>query len=363
MYSHLHLLLCDVWLFFIVLQYSPDNVQGPGCSIDPTEVNLPGCPCQSHSCLPGSCSCLQTYGQAYDTSGKLLNLIRTDSYSSPVFECNALCSCSDACSNRVVQRGLRLKLEVFSTKNKGWGVRTLERIPNGTFVCEYAGEVISFAEARRRQLAQKSMDHNYIIAVREHAGSGSTTETFVDPAAVGNVGRFINHSCQPNLIMLPVRVHSLVPRLALFAIRNVDVQEELTFDYSGGYHNRTPEALLSSQSDAASQVSGPDGPLRKTCHCGAKNCAQSLPLDLSILSWFILFWCLSQYFFKFSLYVCLQMSENVGGFIVRTVRKSQISAPVCICCLDVPVRFQFLTAPFCVSGDSRSVCERPFSPG
>lgn len=304
MYSHLHLLLCDVWLFFIVLQYSPDNVQGPGCSIDPTEVNLPGCPCQSHSCLPGSCSCLQTYGQAYDTSGKLLNLIRTDSYSSPVFECNALCSCSDACSNRVVQRGLRLKLEVFSTKNKGWGVRTLERIPNGTFVCEYAGEVISFAEARRRQLAQKSMDHNYIIAVREHAGSGSTTETFVDPAAVGNVGRFINHSCQPNLIMLPVRVHSLVPRLALFAIRNVDVQEELTFDYSGGYHNRTPEALLSSQSDAASQVSGPDGPLRKTCHCGAKNCAQSLPLDLSILSWFILFWCLSQYFFLI-FFVCL----------------------------------------------------------
>lgn len=304
MYSHLHLLLCDVWLFFIVLQYSPDNVQGPGCSIDPTEVNLPGCSCQSHSCLPGSCPCLQTYGQAYDTSGKLLNLIRTDSYSSPVFECNALCSCSDACSNRVVQRGLRLKLEVFSTKNKGWGVRTLGMIPNGTFVCEYAGEVISFAEASRRQLAQKSVDHNYIIAVREHAGSGSTTETFVDPAAVGNVGRFINHSCQPNLIMLPVRVHSLVPRLALFAIRNIDVQEELTFDYSGGYHNRTPEALLSSQSDAASQVSGPDGPLRKTCHCGAKNCAQSLPLDLSILSWFIQFWCLSQYSFKI-FFVCL----------------------------------------------------------
>ncbi|XP_003973774.2 histone-lysine N-methyltransferase SETMAR [Takifugu rubripes] len=269
---------------FPEFQYSPDNVQGPGCSIDPTEVNVPGCSCQSHSCLPGSCSCLQTYGQAYDTSGKLLNLIRTDSYSSPVFECNALCGCSDACSNRAVQRGLRLKLEVFSTKNKGWGVRTLEMIPNGTFVCEYAGEVISFAEARRRQLAQTSMDHNYIIAVREHAGSGSTTETFVDPAAVGNVGRFINHSCQPNLIMLPVRVHSVVPRLALFAIRNIHVQEELTFDYSGGYHNQTPEALSSSQSDAASQVSGTDGPLRKKCHCRAKNCAQSLPLDLSILS-------------------------------------------------------------------------------
>lgn len=184
----------------------------------------------------------------------------------------------------MVQRGLRLRLEVFSTESKGRGVRTLETIPPGTFVCEYAGEVIGFEEARRRQLAQKSVDGNYIIAVREHAGSGSTTETFVDPAAVGNVGRFINHSCQPNLVMLPVRVHSVVPRLALFASRNIDAGEELTFDYSGGYRNHTPEQLLSTQSDATSQVSGTDGLMRKECHCGAKNCAQFLPLDLSILS-------------------------------------------------------------------------------
>lgn len=287
-----YFVMCVLWM----LQYSPDNVQGPGCTVDPTEVTLPGCSCRSHSCVPGSCSCLQTFERAYDTSGKLLNLIRTDFYSSPVFECNTLCTCSDSCSNRVVQRGLGLKLEVFSTESKGRGVRTLETIPPGTFVCEYAGEVIGFEEARRRQLAQKSMDHNYIIAVREHAGSGSTTETFVDPAAVGNVGRFINHSCQPNLVMLPVRVHSVVPRLALFASRNIDAQEELTFDYSGGYHNQTPEELLSTQSDATSQVSGTDGLMRKKCHCGSKNCAQSLPLDLSILSWTVNFWCLSQYF-------------------------------------------------------------------
>lgn len=282
-------------MLFVTLQYSPDNVQGPGCTVDPTEVTLPGCSCQSNFCIPGICSCLKTYGQAYDTSGKLLNLIRADSYSSPVFECNALCACGDACSNRVAQRGLRLRLEVFSTDSKGRGVRTLETIPPGTFVCEYAGEVISFEEARRRQLAQNSMDHNYIIAVREHAGSGSITETFVDPGAVGNVGRFINHSCQPNLVMLPVRVHSVVPRLALFASQNIDAQEELTFDYSGAYQNQTPKQLLSTQSDATSQVSGTGGLMRKKCHCRAKNCAQSLPLDISILSWTVNFWC-CQYF-------------------------------------------------------------------
>ncbi|KAM4613821.1 histone-lysine N-methyltransferase SETMAR [Polymixia lowei] len=265
-------------------QYSPDNVQGPGCAIDPCEVTLPGCSCLSHSCLTERCSCLQTYGQAYDSSGILLDLTSVDAtYCTPVFECNALCACSEACSNRVVQRGLSLRLEVYHTKDRGWGLRTLEPIPRGTFVCEYAGEVISFEEARRRQLAQGPGDNNYIIAVREHAGPGPVTQTFVDPAKVGNVGRFLNHSCLPNLFMVPVRVHSTVPRLALFAGRHIGTQEELTFDYAGGYSNQPP-VELSKQSDAAIQASRTDALQRKACHCGAQNCARFLPLDISVLN-------------------------------------------------------------------------------
>lgn len=266
-------------------QYCPDNIQGPGCTIDPCEVTLPGCSCVFRSCSAESCSCLQTHGQAYSGTGKLLDLGTIDSdYSSPVFECNALCGCSDACGNRVVQRGLTLRLEVFSAENKGCGVRTLECISGGTFVCEYAGEVIGFQEARHRQLGQKAADSNYIIAVREHSSCSSITETFVDPAAVGNVGRFLNHSCQPNLVMQPVRVHSLVPRLALFAGRDISVGEELTFDYSGGYNNPPPGHERSSSGDAALLVSRTDGLQRKACHCGAKDCAKFLPLDLSVLS-------------------------------------------------------------------------------
>uniref|UniRef100_A0A3B4A1T6 Uncharacterized protein n=1 Tax=Periophthalmus magnuspinnatus TaxID=409849 RepID=A0A3B4A1T6_9GOBI len=144
----------------------------------------------------------------------------------------------------------------------GWGVRTLETIQCGAFVCEYAGEVIGFYEAKRRQLAQGPTDNNYIIAVREHAGTENITETFIDPAQIGNVGRFLNHSCLPCLFMVPVRVHSVVPRLALFAGRNIVAKEELTFDYSGGYR---------------------DGLQQKICHCGSQNCTGVLPLDLSIL--------------------------------------------------------------------------------
>ncbi|XP_017286032.1 histone-lysine N-methyltransferase SETMAR [Kryptolebias marmoratus] len=261
---------------FPKFKYCTDNVPGPGCSVDPSEVTLPGCSCLTRSCCPESCSCLQMGGQAFDGAGRLS---RSDSgYCSPLFECNALCGCGDSCSYRVVQRGLRLRLEVCGAGDKGWGVRTLEGIPRGTFVCEYAGEVIDFAEAKRRQLSQTSEENNYIIAVREHSGPSCVTETFVDPAQVGNVGRFLNHSCLPNLLMLPVRVHSVIPRLALFAGRDIYAEEELTFDYSGGYSNQQPAEMLSAQSGAA------DGPQRKVCHCGASSCTHFLPLDLSVLS-------------------------------------------------------------------------------
>ncbi|KAJ7998606.1 hypothetical protein DPEC_G00206640 [Dallia pectoralis] len=265
-------------------QYSPENVRGPGCEIDPSEVILPGCVCRVHSCLTETCSCMQAYGQTYNIHGQLHDQKNTENgYSRPLFECNVLCGCSEACFNRVVQRGLGLKLCVYPTQHRGWGVRALEAIPCRAFVCEYAGEVIGFEEARRRQLAQGPEDNNYIIAVREYAGQNRVTDTFVDPTMVGNVGRFLNHSCQPNLFMVPVRVHSPVPRLALFTVRDIAPDEELTFDYSGGFSNTlSVERLV--QDHPGTDASRTDTLQRKPCHCGAQNCVRFLPLDISVLN-------------------------------------------------------------------------------
>ncbi|XP_064375303.1 histone-lysine N-methyltransferase SETMAR isoform X3 [Dromaius novaehollandiae] len=215
-------------------QYSPDNVAGADGDIDPTEITFPGCSCLTSSCVVHACSCLCN-GENYNN----LCIKPTDEeeYARPIFECNAMCQCGEACQNRVVQRGLQFRLEVFKTVKKGWGLRTLEFIAKGRFVCEYAGEVLGFNEARRRTRAQTSKDSNYIIAVREHLHNGQIMETFVDPTYIGNVGRFLNHSCEPNLFMVPVRVDSMVPKLALFAATDISAGEELSYDYSGRFHN------------------------------------------------------------------------------------------------------------------------------
>ncbi|NXC39892.1 SETMR methyltransferase, partial [Penelope pileata] len=248
-------------------QYSPDSVPGADGVVDPTEVTFPGCPCLARSCSAPACPCLAR-GQHY--SGLCLG-----QHAGPVFECNALCRCGEACQNRVVQRGLQLRLEVFKTAQKGWGLRALEFIAKGRFVCEYAGEVLGCSEARRRAQAQTPQDSNYIIVVREHLHSGQVMETFVDPTYVGNVGRFLNHSCEPNLFMVPVRVDSMVPKLALFAATDISAGEELSYDYSGRFHN-------SPAPNGEQKASEEDNSVRKPCFCGSRTCASFLPWDGSL---------------------------------------------------------------------------------
>ncbi|KAF9410229.1 hypothetical protein HW555_010623 [Spodoptera exigua] len=60
------------------------------------------------------------------------------------------------------------------------------------------------------------------------------TQLCVDAAQYGSAARFINHSCRPNLA--PVRVFTdtrdlRLPTVALFAITDIQQDEELTFDY------------------------------------------------------------------------------------------------------------------------------------
>jgi len=162
-----------------------------------------------------------------------INNLLTDkklSTGSFILECNEYCECARSCGNRLVQLGPRRFLSVFQTGERGWGLRTERFIQKGSFVCEYAGEIIGKEEAKRRA---KLDGVNYIFVLKEHFFN-SVTETVIDPTCIGNIGRYINHSCQPNCIVIPVRVDSPVPRLGIFAVTDIRAGEEITYDYSSG---------------------------------------------------------------------------------------------------------------------------------
>lgn len=66
-------------------------------------------------------------------------------------------------------------------------------------------------------------------------GCGQQSAVFsIDATHFGNEARYINHSCDPNLVVRSVYVEHLdqrYHRLALFALRDIHEGEELSFDY------------------------------------------------------------------------------------------------------------------------------------
>jgi [histone H3]-lysine9 N-trimethyltransferase SUV39H len=118
---------------------------------DPAEVVIPTDPpvwCECTSCNEDMDTCdaaLAEFDFAYSLksiNGKKEKLLQLE-HGKPVYECNKRCKCHSTCLNRVLQNGSTIKLKIFKTKTMGWGVKTMEPIPQGKFVCEYIGEVIT----------------------------------------------------------------------------------------------------------------------------------------------------------------------------------------------------------------------------
>ena len=244
------------------------NIPGPGIEKEKFLPVLAGCSCKE---CADDCPCVQRFGASYNKDGTLQTQHLHSEGQKVMVECNRNCSCLKTCVNRVVQHGVNSRLELFWNSKKGHGVRTLEEISSGAFVCEYAGEVLSYEEAQKRSSLQTKADMNYIITVNEFCRSG-VIKTHVDPRYFGNIGRFLNHSCEPNLFMVPVRVDTEIPLLALFANRKIKVGQELTFHYG-----------ISSVSESLnnSELEGKDYTLLP-CYCGSQTCLGYLPFDKSL---------------------------------------------------------------------------------
>ncbi|XP_052220562.1 uncharacterized protein LOC127837471 isoform X2 [Dreissena polymorpha] len=203
--------------------YVTDNIETTCLKINRVIGSLQTCQCKD-DCSSIYCACGKNSLRCwYDKYGRL---VPEFNMAEPplIFECNRACECWTTCNNRVVQNGVMSRLQVFKTEGRGWGCKTLVDIPRGTFICEYIGEHISDSEADRRE------DDSYLFDLDNRDG-----ETYcIDARKFGNVARFINHLCQPNLVPVKVFVDSQdlrFPRICLFASRTITAQEELGFDY------------------------------------------------------------------------------------------------------------------------------------
>ncbi|TMS37795.1 hypothetical protein L596_004654 [Steinernema carpocapsae] len=241
----------------------------PGPGVDETELFeelFVGCECLGAVC-DSSCTCLQ-YTKSemnYDVDGR----VAFPDIGS-IVECSDSCACAllpRSCGNRVVQERIKVKLEVQQFPGKGNGVVAEEMIAKNSFVCEYAGELISAEEEQRRAKTSRSSPHNYTFTIKEHLQSGTRT-SYIDARHRSNIARFINHSCDPNLTPCIVRFNSEAPHVALFARRQIKKGEELCYDYG--------PSEKSSVEGGSGSYSEPEQ--RKACCCGAENCRGYLPV-------------------------------------------------------------------------------------
>uniref|UniRef100_A0A8C3HDG9 [histone H3]-lysine(9) N-methyltransferase n=1 Tax=Chrysemys picta bellii TaxID=8478 RepID=A0A8C3HDG9_CHRPI len=240
-------------------KYISENCETSTMNIDRNITHLQHCTCQD-DCSSSNCLCGQLSIRCwYDKDGRLLQ--EFNKIEPPlIFECNQACTCWRNCKNRVVQSGIKVRLQLYRTAKMGWGVRALQTIPQGTFICEYVGELISDAEADVRE------DDSYLFDLDNKDG-----EVYcIDARYYGNVSRFINHLCEPNII--PVRVFMLhqdlrFPRIAFFSSRDIRAGEELGFDYGDRFWDIKSKYF--------------------TCQCGAEKCkhsAEAIALEQSRLA-------------------------------------------------------------------------------
>jgi histone-lysine N-methyltransferase SUV39H len=187
----------------------------------------------------------------------------------PIYECNDACRCGPRCRNKNVQFGRRVELEIFKTgSGRGWGLRCREDLHEGEFVDTYRGEVITDAEATRREEAASSkMKASYLYSLDKFAESEGIAQEdlyVVDGEFMGGPTKFMNHSCEPNCRQYTVSYNKHDARvydLAFFACRHIPAGEELTFDYL--------------DKEEGEEIDDP-GEEAVPCLCGAEKCRKWL---------------------------------------------------------------------------------------
>ncbi|KAF8092644.1 hypothetical protein N665_0407s0023 [Sinapis alba] len=141
-------------------------------------------------------------------------------------EClHGTCPAGDLCSNQQFQKRKYVKFERFQSGKKGYGLRLLEDVREGQFLIEYVGEVLDMQsyEARQKDYASMGQKHFYFMTLNGNE--------VIDAGSKGNLGRFINHSCEPNCQTEKWMVNGEIC-VGIFSKQGLKKGQELTFDYN-----------------------------------------------------------------------------------------------------------------------------------
>lgn len=144
---------------------------------------------------------------------------------------------------KLTKRGQSEFVEVRGSEIHGRGVYAAKAIPNEEYFIEYVGNLIGKDESEKRAWKQ--------YAKSEKTGAAAvyifnlTNKWDLDGDVEWNPARLVNHSCEPNSEAIQDG-----KRVYLQALRNIEADEEITFDY--GFE-------IDSYKD-------------HPCRCGADNC-------------------------------------------------------------------------------------------
>ncbi|XP_073157874.1 histone-lysine N-methyltransferase, H3 lysine-9 specific SUVH5-like [Henckelia pumila] len=224
-------------------------------------VESVGCDCVNGCSDSHQCPCVVRNGGEIPFNEKG-SIVRSRTI---VYECGPNCKCPPSCMSRVSQHGPRIQLEIFKTKERGWGLRTRDYVTSGSFICEYIGELLQEKEAEQRigedeYLFDIGDGHEEYGELEGLVDSGNHDVFAIDAGKFGNVGRFVKHSCSPNMYAQEVlydHYDKKMPHIMFFATRNIPALHELTCNYNY-------------KIDRVCDVNG--NIKKKHCFCGSRNC-------------------------------------------------------------------------------------------
>ncbi|BEJ11877.1 hypothetical protein CspHIS471_0203370 [Cutaneotrichosporon sp. HIS471] len=157
------------------------------------------------------------------------------------------CRTGKHCQNQRLNRHQYAPVDIVLTEKKGYGLRAREDIPAGSLIYEYIGEVVVEQTFRERMAAYaaEGIKHFYFMMLQK--------EEYIDATKKGGIGRFANHSCNPNCEVQKWVVGRRM-RMGIYAKRDVIKGEEVTFNYNVDRYGHTAQP----------------------CYCGEYNCVGTI---------------------------------------------------------------------------------------